>query len=96
MKDKKAQNQDFLKISLIRQNVPIKRKNNCPLASLDVSEINYKNLELLKKFISERGRIISNRTTELSLRKQREIAKSIKIARKLALLSPISNSKPIK
>ena len=91
MKNNKEQDQGFLKISLINQNVLVKKKKKCPLESLSIDEINYKNLDLLKKFISERGRIISNRTTELSLRKQREVANAIKIARKLALLSPISN-----
>jgi small subunit ribosomal protein S18 len=91
MKNNKDQDQDFLKISLINQNVSVRKKKKCPLKSVSLDEINYKNLSLLRKFISERGRIVSNRATELSIKKQREVAKAIKIARKLALLSPISN-----
>ena len=91
MKNNKEQDQDLLKISLINQNVIVRKKKKCPLSSISLEEINYKNIDLLKKFISERGRIVSNRATELSLRKQREIAKAIKIARKLSLLSPINN-----
>ena len=87
----KNQDQDLLKISLINQGVYVKKKKTCPLKDVPLSDINYKNIPLLQKFISERGRMFSNRTTNISPRKQRKIAQHTKIARQLALISPISN-----
>lgn len=49
-------------------------------------QVDYKNLELLKASILESGRIIPGRITENSPWKQRQIARSIKLARYLALL----------
>lgn len=49
-------------------------------------EIDYKNIELLKSYILESGRIIPGRITNMSPRKQREVSKAIKLARYLALL----------
>jgi small subunit ribosomal protein S18 len=49
-------------------------------------EIDYKNVELLKTYILESGRIIPGRITNMSPRKQREVSKAIKLARYLALL----------
>lgn len=81
----------LLKISLVNQSVFIRKKKQCPLKDIPLSEINYKNLKLLSKFISERGKIIPSRITNVSMKKQRAIAKAIKRARQLALLSPIGN-----
>ena len=65
------------------------RKKTCPLRDIDISEIDYKNLKLLNKFISERGKIIPSRITNVEIKKQRAIAQAIKRARNLALISPI-------
>ena len=59
------------------------RVAKCPLEGADV---NYKNLELLKKFISKGGRILPRRLTGVSARNQRKLGNAIKIARILALL----------
>lgn len=48
--------------------------------------INYKNIELLRKFISKGGRILSRRLTGLSAKEQRSLCQAVKIARILALL----------
>ncbi|MFM7558061.1 MAG: hypothetical protein ACKO46_05800, partial [Alphaproteobacteria bacterium] len=50
--------ESFVKVSLVNQSVFIRKKKTCPLRDIDISEINYKNLKLLNKFISERGKII--------------------------------------
>ncbi|MFT5702898.1 MAG: small subunit ribosomal protein S18 [Rickettsiales bacterium] len=79
----------FLKISLVNQAVFVRKRRSCPLKGLDISNIDYRNLKLLNKFLTERGKIIPARATNVSIKKQRAISNSIKIARQLALLSPI-------
>jgi small subunit ribosomal protein S18 len=80
----------FLKISLVNQGVFVRRRRVCPLKEIAITEINYKNLTLLNKFLSERGRIIPSRVTNVSMKKQRALTDAIKMARHLALISPIS------
>ena len=55
-----------------------------------IEEINYKNLRLLNKFLTERGKIIPRRVTNVSVKKQRALTDAIKMARHLALISPIA------
>jgi small subunit ribosomal protein S18 len=81
--------EDYVKVSLVNQSVVIRKKKSCPLRDLDISEINYKNLKLLNKFLTERGRIVAARITNVEMKKQKAIAKAIKRARQLALISPI-------
>lgn len=81
--------EDYVKVSLVNQSVVIRKKKSCPLRDLDISEINYKNLKLLNKFLTERGRIVAARVTNVEMKKQKAIAKAIKRARQLALISPI-------
>jgi len=63
-----------------------KRRKGCPLSTPDAPEVNYKNPELLGKFISEGGRILPNRITNVCAKKQRQLKQAIKVARILALL----------
>lgn len=77
----------YLKISLVNQGISIKRRRTCPLIDVDIEDINYKNLKLLNKFISERGKIIPSRISGVCAKKQRRLAQSVKRARNLALLS---------
>ncbi len=86
--NKNNNEEDLLKISLVNQGVFQERKK-CPLSIFDISEISYKNLKLLDKFLSERGKIYPTRVTYVSLQKQKALAIAIKRARQLALLSPI-------
>ena len=58
----------------------------CPLSGKDAPVIDYKNIKGLKKYISESGRILPSRVTSVSLKKQKELSRSIKRARLLALL----------
>lgn len=81
---------EFLKISLVNQGISIKKNRVCPLHDVPDKDIDYKNIELLNKYISERGKIMASRITGVSLKKQRKLAKAIKRARNLALLSFIA------
>ena len=61
-------------------------KKKCPLTGKNAPEIDYKNIKLLKRYISENGKILPSRITSVSQRKQRELSRSIKRARILALI----------
>ena len=73
------------KLSLFQKS-DIKFSRTCPLSGKDAPTIDYKNIKLLKKYLSESGRILPSRVTSVSLKQQRELSKSIKQARHLALL----------
>ncbi|MBG76777.1 MAG: 30S ribosomal protein S18 [Alphaproteobacteria bacterium MarineAlpha5_Bin12] len=63
------------------------RSKSCPLSGKDAPRIDYKNIRLLNKFISEKGKIMPSRITSVSFRKQKKLSQAIKRARYLALLS---------
>lgn len=63
-----------------------RRRKSCPFSGDGAPKIDYKDVKLLQRFISERGKIIPSRITAVSAKKQRELAKAIKRARNLALL----------
>lgn len=85
----RAGEEGFIKVSLVNQSVFIRRKKTCPLKAIPLSEITYKNLKLLNKFLTERGKILPSRITNVSPKKQKALANAIKRARFLALISPI-------
>ena len=62
------------------------RSKSCPLSVKDAPKIDYKNTKLLKKYLSERGKIIPSRITSVSAKKQRELSQAIKRSRYMALL----------
>ena len=82
---KRKKNFKHSKLSLF-QKTDIKFSRSCALSEKNAPEIDYKNIKLLKKYISESGRILPTRVTFVSFKKQRELAKSIKRARLLALI----------
>jgi small subunit ribosomal protein S18 len=67
-----------------------KKKQN-PLKTAGVKNVDYKDTALLRKFISDRGKIRARRVTGVSTQEQREIARAVKNAREMALL-PYSSS----
>ena len=73
------------KLSLFQKS-DIKFSRVCPLSGKNAPIIDYKNIKVLKKYLSETGRILPSRVTSVSLKKQKELARSIKRARLLALL----------
>ena len=68
----------------------VKKKAN-PLKAAKVEYIDYKDTALLRKFISDRGKIRARRVTGVTVQQQRQIASAIKNAREMALL-PYSSS----
>ena len=63
-----------------------RRKKFCRFTAEGIKEIDYKDLELLKQYISETGKIVPSRITGTSARYQRQLATAVKRARYLALL----------
>lgn len=63
-----------------------RRKKSCPFSGEDGLKINYKDVKLLSRYISEKGKIIPSRITSVSAKKQRELARAIKRARYIGLL----------
>jgi len=82
---KKHKNSSHSKLSLF-QKPDMKLFKACPLSGKNAPKVDYKNIKLLKRYTSESGKILPSRVTSVSLNKQRELSKSIKRARLLALL----------
>ena len=63
-----------------------RRRKTCPFSGDQAPKIDYKDVKLLERYISERGKIVPSRITAVSAKKQRELARAIKRARFLGLL----------
>lgn len=80
-------------LNLIPNSVLFNKKNLvrkgalCPLSGKNAPAIDYKDSELLSKFVAENGRILPVRITGVCAKKQRKLKKAIKRARVLALLA---------
>ena len=83
--NKKTRKSNFAKLSIFQPD-KYKFKRKCPLAGKGAPIIDYKNIRLLKKYVSDNGKILPSRVTNVCLRKQRELSLSIKRARNLALI----------
>lgn len=64
---------------------PVKSRAN-PLDRAGITYIDYKDTDLLRKFVSERGKIRSRRVTHITAQQQRLVAQAVKNAREMALL----------
>ena len=71
---------------------PFKKKPN-PLKAAKVTEIDYKDVALLRKFISDRGKIRARRVTGNCTQHQRDVATAVKNAREMALLPYTSTAR---
>ena len=83
--NKKNKQSNFAKLSIF-QSQKYKFKKNCPLSGKGAPIVDYKNIKLLKKYISENGKIMPSRITSISQKKQRLLSLSIRRARNLALI----------
>jgi small subunit ribosomal protein S18 len=63
-----------------------RRRKSCPFSGPNAPKIDFKDIRLLQRFISERGKIVPSRITAVSAKKQRLLAQAIKRARYLGLL----------
>jgi small subunit ribosomal protein S18 len=64
-----------------------RRRKSCPLTGTSAPKIDYKDVKLLSRFVSERGKMLPSRITSVCAKKQRELSRAIKRARNLALLA---------
>ena len=84
-KFKKRSSNSLNKLSLFQK--PDGRFNrSCPLSSKNAPIIDYKNISLLRKYISDNGKIISSKITSVSFGKQKKLTKEIKKAKILGLI----------
>jgi len=82
---KKKSQSNFAKLSIFQPN-KYRFKKSCPLSIKGAPKIDYKNIKLLKRYVSENGKILPSRITNVSQKKQRELSLSVKRARNLALI----------
>lgn len=63
-----------------------RRKKTCPFSGQKALTIDWKDIRMMERYVSERGKIVPSRITAVSNKKQRELAQAIKRARYMALL----------
>ena len=63
------------------------RKKFCPFSQKNSPIIDYKDIKMLSRYVSEKGKIVPSRITNVSRSKQKDLSKAIKRARFLALMS---------
>ena len=84
-KSQKRNTNSLNKLSLFQKNDG-KFSKKCPLSLKNAPIIDYKNIAVLKKYISDNGKIISSKVTSVSFNKQKKLTKEIKKAKILGLL----------
>lgn len=70
-----------------------RRRKSCPLSGPNAPKIDYKNVRLLSRFVSERGKIMPSRITSVCAKNQRKLSTAIKRARNLALMPYVAQEK---
>ena len=88
--NKKGKQSNFAKLSIFQPN-KYKFKKSCPLSSKGAPQVDYKNIKLLKKYMSDSAKILPTRITNVSHSKQKILVREIKRARALALLPYVTN-----
>ena len=84
---KKSRNSNY-KSRDDKKNSPFEeRKRFCPFSQKNSPKIDYKDIKLLSRYVSEKGKMIPSRITNVSSKKQKELSKAIKRARFLSLMS---------
>ena len=83
--NKKGKQSNFAKLSIFQPN-KYKFKKNCPLSVKGAPKVDYKNIKLLKRYISDTNKILPSRITSVSQGKQKKLTNEIKKAKILGLL----------
>lgn len=84
-KSQKRNTNSLNKLSLFQKNDG-KFSKKCPLSLKNAPTIDYKNINLLKKYVSDNGKIISSKITSVSYNKQKKLTREIKRAKILGLV----------
>ena len=84
-KFQKKNSNSLSKLSLFQKNDG-KFSKKCPLSNKNAPLIDYKNINLLKRYISDNGKIVSSKMTSVSFSKQRKLTREIKKAKILGLI----------
>ena len=84
-KKQKRGTNSLTKLSLFQKNDG-KFSRKCPLSIKNAPVVDYKNINLLKKYISDNGKILSSKITSISFNKQKKLTREIKKAKILGLL----------
>tara|TARA_B100001121_G_C18421763_1_gene495008 strand:+ start:111 stop:386 length:276 start_codon:yes stop_codon:yes gene_type:complete len=84
-KFQKKSSNSLNKLSLFQRNDG-KFSRKCPLSVKDAPIVDYKNTSLLKKYVSDNGKIVSSKITSVSFGKQKKLTKEIKRAKILGLI----------
>ena len=82
---KKPRQNNYAKLSIF-QPQKYRFKKKCPLSEKGAPIVDYKNIKLLRRYVTENGKIMPSRITSVCKKKQRELSLSIKRARNLALI----------
>ena len=69
-----------------RRRVRTRRRKRCPFTTAGWKEIDYKDVQLMRRFVNERGKIVSGQRIGVSAKNQRRLARAIKRAQHLALI----------
>lgn len=70
----------------IKRGPQTRRKKRCPFTAMGIEHIDYKDIDNLRRFITDRGKILPKRITGVSAKHQRMLSNAIKRARHMALL----------
>jgi len=81
----------MLKAKMAGRRPFVRRRKSCPFSSPKAQKIDYKDVKLLTRYMSERGKIVPSRITAVSAKKQRELSTAIKRARFLALIPYVTD-----
>ncbi len=84
-KKHKKNSNSINKLSLFQKNEG-KFSKKCPLSVKNAPIVDYKNISLLKKYVSDNGKIVSSKITSVSFNKQKKLTREIKRAKILGLL----------
>ena len=84
-KTKKRNSSSLNKLSLFQKN-DLRFSKKCPLSIKNAPIIDYKNIALLRKYITDNGKIVSSKITSVSYNKQKKLTREIKKAKILGLI----------